>query len=269
MPEVIGIRFKQAGPIYYFAPTDIEVEVGDLVVVDTNRGPAMGKVVIGQKQVQDRELAEPLKPVIRKAEAEEARRAEEFKAKHEEALASCAELVTKYNLPMKLVAAEYNFDGSHLTIYFSAESKVDFRALLRELGSALNARVELRQIGARDVAKLLGGIGRCGRTLCCATHLCKFDPISVRMARDQDLPLNPTKISGVCGKLLCCLSYENQQYLTAKAKLPAVGTSVITPQGPARVMQINTLRETVKVQFESEATLEFPVSQINKAKNGE
>jgi len=217
MPEVVGVRFKQAGPIYYFEPGGVDFDVGDWVVVDTVRGQSMGKAIMALRQVSPGEIQGPLKSVVRRADAGEISKAAELKASEKETLIKCAELVAKHNLPMKVIAAEYNFDGSRLTVYFSAENKVDFRALLKEMGSLFKTRVELRQIGARDVAKLLGGIGRCGRTLCCTTCLCRFDPISVRMARDQGLSLNPAMISGVCGKLLCCLKYEHEQYLAMKS----------------------------------------------------
>ena len=262
MPEIVGIRFKQAGAIYYFDPAGIDFEVNDWAVVETERGLALGRVVIAPKQVLASEIKEPLKPVLRKAEPEEVKKAEEFKAKEKETLAKCAELVRKHNLPMKLIAAEYNFDGSHLTIYFTAERRVDFRSLLRELGATFKTRVELRQIGARDVAKLLGGLGRCGRPLCCITHLTEFESISVKMVRDQNLSLDPSKTSGLCGKLLCCFKYEHEQYLEALSKLPSVGEEVNTPEGKGKVVKLNPLKETVTVQLESEVTLEFQASQI-------
>jgi cell fate regulator YaaT (PSP1 superfamily) len=217
MPEVVGVRFKQAGPIYHFEPGGIDFEVGDWVVVDTARGQSLGKAVMARREVSPGKIQGPLKSVVRRAEASEISKAAELKDSEKETLIKCGQLVAQYNLPMKVVATEYNFDGSRLMVYFTAESKVDFRALLKEMGSLFKTRVELRQIGARDAAKLLGGIGRCGRALCCTTYLCKFDPISVKMARDQGLSLNPATISGVCGKLLCCLKYEHEQYLAMKS----------------------------------------------------
>jgi cell fate regulator YaaT (PSP1 superfamily) len=223
MPEVVGIRFKQAGPIYYFEPGSVEFDIGDWVVVDTIRGQSMGKVIMARRQVSPDEIQDPLKSVVRRAAASEISKAAELKATEKEMLIKCAKLVAEHNLPMKMIAAEYNFDGSRLTVYFTAENKVDFRALLKEMGALFKTRVELRQIGARDTAKLLGGIGRCGRVLCCTTYLSQFDPISVRMARDQGLSLNPDTISGVCGKLLCCLKYEHEQYLAMKSKVNSIG----------------------------------------------
>ncbi len=218
MPEVVGVRFKQAGPMYYFDPGGVDLHVGDWVVTDTARGQSMGTVVIAPRNVPDSEIQGKLKSVVRKATSDERSQAAELKCLEKEMLIRSAQLVVKHELPMKVVAAEYNFDGSRLTVYFTAENKVDFRGLLKEMGGVFKTRVEIRQIGPRDVAKLLGGLGRCGRSLCCTTCLCKFDPISVRMARDQGLSLNPAMISGVCGKLLCCLKYEHDQYRAVKAK---------------------------------------------------
>lgn len=262
MLEVVGIRFKRIGPVYYFDPAGLELDIDDQVIVEGAHGPALGWVVIAPKQVLAAELSEPLKPVLRKAAPEDIKQAEEFRDKEKEALAKCAEAVAKHELPMKLLAAEYNLDGSHLTFYFSAERRVDFRALLRDLGTAFKCRVELRQVGARDATKAIGGLGKCGRPLCCTTYLSKFEPISVRMARDQSLPLNPERLSGVCGRLLCCLSYEHEQYLTMKQKLPAVGQTVSTRHGTAKVVSTNPIKETVTVELESEATLELPLYQI-------
>jgi cell fate regulator YaaT (PSP1 superfamily) len=262
MAKVAGIRLKRAEPVCYFDPTELELEVDDQVVVETEHGLAIGRVVIAPKQVIASELTEPLKPVLRKASAEDLQQVEELKVKGKEALAKCSELVAKHSLSMKPLSAEYNLDGSHLTIYFSAEKRIDFRTLLRELGAALKTRVELRQVGARDAARLIGGLGKCGRPLCCITHLHKLEPISVRMARDQGLPLNPDKLSGVCNRLLCCLSFEEEQYLAMKQKLPQIGDNVDTPHGRAKVIESNPIKEIVTVQLESEATLELPLSQI-------
>ncbi|MDD5093997.1 MAG: stage 0 sporulation family protein [Dehalococcoidia bacterium] len=269
MPDVVSVRFKSAGPIYYFDPAGLDLKVGDWVIVDTARGQSMGRIIVASTPIPDGELQEPLKAVVRKAEPEELGRVKELKVKEEEALKKCAELITKHELPMKAVTAEYNFDSSHLTIYFRAEEKVDFRALLKELGSVFKTRVELRQVGARDVAKLLGGSGRCGQPLCCTRHLSKFDPITVRMARDQDLPLNPAMISGLCGKLLCCLKYEHEQYLAMKASLPGKGKMVMSPHGLGKVVKVNPIKQTVMVQLESAVTLEFSAQQVKLQAKGE
>lgn len=265
MPVVVGVRFKKAGPVYYFDPADMELEAGAVVVVETARGHSIGTVALPAKEVDDSEVSEPLKPVVRRAEPDDVDRVLELNEKEAQALAKCAELVERFHLTMKLLAAEYNLEGSHLTVYFRAEKRVDFRALLRELSSALKCRVELRQVGARDAAKLVGGVGMCGLPLCCASHLYKFEPISMRMARDQDLPLNPANISGVCGRLLCCLNFENEQYREMKQKLPKAGTTVATPLGKGKVLAGNPIKESVAIQLESEAVVEVPLADIGKS----
>ncbi len=220
MTEIVGVRFKRAGKVYYFDPAGSDLEVNDYVVVETARGQELGQVVISPKQVFASDVEKPLKPVVRKAEAEDTERAQELEAKEREALVECSKLVAELNLTMKLLSAEYNLDGSRLTFYFSAAERVDFRELVRELTNRLKVRVELRQTGPRDEAKLIGGCGRCGRSLCCVSFLSEFAPVSIRMAKEQGLPLNPMKISGCCGRLMCCLVYENEQYRIMKAKLP-------------------------------------------------
>ncbi len=262
MADIVGIRFKRAGKVYYFDPAGIDLEVGDYVVAETSRGPELGQVVISPAQVLASELTEPLKPVVRKAEDEDVKRAQEFEEKEREALTVCGELIAKLNLPMKLLSAEYNFDGSRLTFFFNAEERVDFRQLVRELTNRLKTRVELRQVGTRDGAKLIGGFGRCGRSLCCASFLSEFVPVSIRMAKEQGLPLNPMKISGACGRLLCCLVYENELYREMKEKLPKEGQRVSTPMGVASVVGVNPLKETVLVELESQAAVELPVSEV-------
>jgi len=262
MAEIAGIRFKRAGKVYYFDPAGIDLEVNDYVVVKTTRGLELGQVVISPKQVLASELAEPLKPVVRKAEPEDIKRAQEFEGKEREALTECGKLISELQLPMKLLSAEYNLDGDRLTFYFSATERVDFRELVRQLTNRFKTRVELRQVGPRDEAKLTGGFGRCGRPLCCASFLSELTPVSIRMAKDQDLPLNPMKISGVCGRLLCCLAYESEQYHTMREKLPKEGQRVSTPMGLANVVGGNPLRETVLVELESQAIIELPLSEV-------
>ena len=266
MTEVVGIRFKRTGRVYYFDPAGIEIELHDWVVVETEHGTEVGRVVISPKQVLSSELTEPLKPLLRKAEDEDIRQKEESEDTEKEALAICQETANRFNLPMKLLAAEYNTDGTRLTFYFSAEGRVDFRDLLKELTNTFKTRIELRQVGSRDKAKLLGGVGKCGRPLCCATYLSEFNPVTIKMAKEQDLPLNPMKISGICGRLLCCLSYECEQYRIMKEKLPAAGQRVSTSLGLATVVGGNPLRETVIVQLESQATVELPVDQVSITK---
>jgi len=262
MADIVGIRFKRAGKVYYFDPADTELEVNDYVVVETARGLELGQVVISPGQVLASDVEKPLKSVVRKAEPEDIQHAEELETKEREALAECGKLIEKLDLPMKLLSAEYNLDGSRLTLFFSAAERVDFRELVRELAKRLKVRVEMRQTGPRDAAKLTGGCGRCGRPLCCTSFLSKFDPVSMRMAKDQGLPLNPMKISGVCGRLMCCLVYENEQYKMMKEKLPKNGQRVSTAMGMAKVIDSNPLKETVTVEFESEATAELPLSEI-------
>ena len=262
MAEIVGIRFKGAGRVYYFDPAGIDLEVNDYVVVKTSRGLELGYVVIAPKQVGASEVREPLKPIMRKAEAKDVKRAQEFEDREEEALIECGKLRAKLHLPMKLLSTEYNLDGSRLTFFFSAAERIDFRELVRQLTSRFKIRVELRQVGPRDEAKLIGGFGRCGRPLCCMSFLSEFAPVSIRMAKEQDLPLNPMKISGVCGRLLCCLVYESEQYHIMKEKLPKEGQRVSTPMGVATVVGGNPLKETVLVEMESQVRVELPLSEV-------
>jgi cell fate regulator YaaT (PSP1 superfamily) len=262
MDEIVGVRFKRAGKVYYFDPAGTDLEVNDYVVVNTTRGLELGQVVISPKQVLASDVSKPLKPVVRKAEPEDIERVQKLEAQEREALAECGKLIAQLHLPMKLITAEYNLDGSRLTLYFSAAERVDFRELVRELARRLKVHVEMQQTGPRDEAKLIGGYGRCGRPLCCVSFLSEFAPVSIRMAKEQGLPLNPMKISGCCGRLMCCLVYENEQYHMMKAKLPKVGQQVSTAMGVARVVGSNPLKETVLVELESEVTVELPLSEI-------
>ncbi|MFC1916742.1 stage 0 sporulation family protein [Chloroflexota bacterium] len=262
MAEIVGIRFKRAGKVYYFAPAGIDLDVNDYVVVETARGLEMGHVVVSPKQVLDSEVVNPLKSIMRKAEPEDIERAQEFETKEGESLAECGKLIGKLHLPMKLLSAEYNLDGSRLTFFFSAAERVDFRELVRELANRFKTQVKLRQIGPRDEAKIIGGFGRCGRPLCCMSYLSEFAPISIRMAKEQGLPLNPMKISGSCGRLMCCLVYESEQYHTLREKLPKDGKRVSTAMGPARVVGGNPLKETLLVELESQVTVELPLGEV-------
>ena len=262
MADIVGIRFKKAGRVYYFDPAGIDLEVNDYVVVKTSRGLEMGQVIIAPEQVLDSEVSEPLKPVVRKAEPEDIKRDQELAKKNIEALAECNKLISKLHLPMKLLSAEYNLSGSRLTFFFSAAERVDFRELVRELTNRFKVRVELRQVGPRDEAKLVGGFGRCGRQLCCTSFLGGFAPVSIRMAKEQDLPLNPLKISGVCGRLMCCLSYESELYHSLREKLPRKGQEVSTSMGVATVVGGNPLRESVLVELESGTTVELPLGEV-------
>ena len=262
MADIVGVRFKRAGRIYYFDPAGIDLEVDDYVVVKTTRGQELGQVVISPKQILASEIAGPLKSVVCKAKPEDIERAQEFDSKIKEALAECGRLIDELHLPMKLLSAEYNLEGSRLTFFFSASERVDFRELVRQLANRFKTRVELRQVGPRDETKLMGGFGRCGRPLCCASFLNEFTPVSIRMAKEQGLPLNPMKISGVCGRLLCCLGYESEQYHIMKVKLPKEGQRVSTPMGAASVKQGNPLKETVLVELKSGTTVELPLAEI-------
>ncbi len=262
MSEIVGVRFQQVGKIYYFNAAGITVEVNDHVVVETSHGQELGKVVISPKQVLSSDITEPLKSVVRKAQAEDIEQAQQQQEKAVKALAKCRELNEKLNLRMKLLSAQYNLDGSHLTIFFSSEKRVDFRELVRELSRSLRTRVELRQVGARDEAKLVGGLGKCGFPLCCITFLGEFAPVSIKMAKEQDIALNPMKTSGICGRLLCCLGYEYDQYQAMKERLPELGQEVSTSLGRAKVVGNNPLKEAVSVELETGATVEMPLNQI-------
>lgn len=266
MTVVVGIRFKDSGKTYFFDPRDLELQPGEMVIVETVRGPELAKVAYERRDVPESELVGELKPVVRKAESADFERMYLLHARHEEVLARCAEKVREHSLPMNLVKAEYSFDGSRLTFYFTSEKRVDFRMLVRDLARTFKSRIELRQIGPRDEAKLLGGIGPCGRLLCCATFLPDYARVSIKMAKDQDLPLNPAKISGVCGRLLCCLSYEHEQYIEMRAELPRRGTWVKTPDGPGEVVAVNVLKRTVTVQLAGSGMLEsYTPEQIQEA----
>lgn len=263
MANTVGIRFKKAGKVYYFDAGDIALEPGDYAVVKTSRGMELGHVVIAPGQVLSNDTEENLSPVVRKAEPEDIARAEELDAKAEEALIECGKIIGELELPMKLLSAEYNLDSSRLTFFFSAEERVDFRDLVRRLTGKFKVRVELRQVGSRDEAKLLGSFGRCGRPLCCTSFLTEFTPVSIKMAKEQDLPLNPMKISGACGRLMCCLAYEGEQYRLMKEKMPKVGQRVSTRMGEATVVGNNPLKETVMVELDSEATVELPLGDVS------
>ncbi len=262
MAQIVGVRFNRAGRVYYFHASGLGLSINDDIVVQTSQGLEVGKVVVSPERVSVKNLSEPLKPVLRKADESDFNRLESLKKKEQDARIKCQELIDRFNLPMKLLAANWSLDGSCLSFLFSAEERVDFRALVKELTKTFRARVELRQVGARDEAKIVGGYGRCGRPLCCATYLTTFESVSMKMAKEQDLPLNPDKISGVCGRLLCCLGYECDQYKEMKAKLPAVGQMVVTKEGRGKVIGGNPIKETVSVRLESDAVLELPLESL-------
>lgn len=249
MVTVVGVRFKKAGKIYYFDPIDIEISKDDFVIVETARGIEFGQVVVGPKQVLEEDIVSPLKPVIRVATEEDKKQHMENKMKEEETLEICMEKVQKHNLDMNLVDVEYTFDNNKVIFYFTADGRVDFRELVRDLASVFKTRIELRQIGVRDEAKMLGGVGPCGRHLCCATWLGDFEPVSIKMAKDQDLSLNPAKISGICGRLFCCLKYEHDAYVQTLEKMPGIGSVALTPDGEGVVVETNVLLELVKVKI--------------------
>lgn len=248
MIKVVGIRFQRAGKIYYFDPLDYDLEMAMHVIVETARGVEMGTVLIPPKEVDDDKVVQPLKPVIRIATDDDEKVIEKNKEKEAEAYVICKEKIAKHGLDMKLVAAEYTFDNNKLLFYFTADGRIDFRELVKDLASVFRTRIELRQIGVRDETKMLGGIGICGRELCCRSYLTDFVPVSIKMAKEQNLSLNPTKISGVCGRLMCCLKNEQETYEYLNSRLPSVGDSVITPTGMhGEVSGVNVLRQLVKV----------------------
>src|SRR5579863_7240833 len=244
---IVGIRFRPAGRIYYFDPYEQSFTTGQYVIVETARGVEAGRVVIAPKRIAESDVTDPLKPVQRLATEDELRMMLSYKSKEKEALVRCAERITQHHLPMKLVEAEYTFDGSRLTFYFTAEERVDFRMLVRDLAATFRTRIELRQIGAREQAKLQGGVGICGKTLCCSSWITDFGVVSIKMAKEQDLPLNPAKISGVCGRLLCCLAYENDTYVQARQTMPPTGSIMDTPGGQGRVVSHNVPKSSVEV----------------------
>jgi cell fate regulator YaaT (PSP1 superfamily) len=263
MAEVVGVRFREAGRIYYFDGSGHRLPVGTYVVVETSHGQEVGRVVVAPDQVISSEIKEPLKPVIRVAEPGDLKKAESLRAKAQEELALVREKVTEHELPMRVVGADYNLEGSQLTVYFTSEGRVDFRGLVREISSVLQNRVQMLQVGDRDRAKMVDGIGRCGERLCCSSWLTGFPPISIKMAKEQDLPLNPSKISGACGRLLCCLVYEYEQYRELRGQLPKVGQMVSTPVGMAKVMALNVVKQTVTLRLEEGyGTLEVPVEEM-------
>jgi cell fate regulator YaaT (PSP1 superfamily) len=262
MTIVVGVRFKDSGKTYHFSPGDIPLAVGDWAIVETVRGPELGRVASQPAEAPPEELLGELKPVLRRATQADIDSLTHYQQYLDEALAICAEKVAEHHLPMALIKAEYNFDGSRLTFFFTSDKRVDFRALVRDLARTFHTRIELRQVGPRDEAKLLGGIGPCGRLLCCSTFLPDFARVSIKMAKDQDLPLNPVKISGVCGRLLCCLSYEHEQYLEIKAELPPRGAWVRTAEGPGEVIAVNVVRETATVELANGNTIDCTAAEI-------
>jgi cell fate regulator YaaT (PSP1 superfamily) len=266
MEFVAGIRFRPAGRIYYYDAQNFpDLKKNDHVIVETSRGREAARVVIAPKEIDVSELDEPIKLIERIATEDDLRQYLAFKAKEHDALQKCHAKVLHHELPMKLVEAEYTFDGSRLTFYFVAEERVDFRALVRDLAATFHTRIELRQIGARDHAKHLSGLGPCGKSLCCSSWLTDFGAVSIKMAKEQSLPLNPAKISGVCGRLMCCLAYENSQYIDAKQTMPTLNEIIMTPAGPGHVVAINVPHSSVDVLLESGATITVTTDQAVRA----
>ena len=265
--KVIGVRFRNAGKIYYFDPKDYEIEKGQHVIVETARGTEYGDVVLGNKEVEDNKDLMPLKSVIRVATPEDDAKEARNHEKEKEAFKICLERIAKHGLEMKLIDAEYTFDNNKVLFYFTADGRIDFRELVKDLASVFKTRIELRQIGVRDETKILGGIGICGRPLCCSTHLSEFVPVSIKMAKEQNLSLNPTKISGVCGRLMCCLKHEADTYEYLNSKLPDVGEFVKTFDGVrGEVASVNVLRQTVKLLVEVNDEKELQEYRIEELK---
>ena len=266
MTKVIGVRFRTAGKIYYFDPTRFEIKKGDHVIVETARGVEYGTVVGGIREVDDSKVVQPLKPVLRIATERDNEQEAANKGKEKEAFRICQEKIRKHGLDMKLIDAEYTFDNNKVLFYFTADGRIDFRELVKDLAAVFRTRIELRQIGVRDETKLRGGIGICGRELCCHTYLSEFAPVSIKMAKEQNLSLNPTKISGVCGRLMCCLKNEQETYEKLNSRLPSTGDTVTTPEGlRGEVQSLSVLRQLVKVVV----TLENDEKEIREYKASE
>jgi len=261
--DVVGVRFKRAGKIYYFDPVDLTIEKESHVIVETARGIEYGKVVVGRMTVTENDVVLPLKRVIRIASDGDAVTVEQNRDAAKEALFTCAKKVTEHQLKMKLVDVEYTFDRNKIIFYFTAEGRIDFRELVKDLAGIFRTRIELRQIGVRDEAKILGGIGPCGRPLCCSTWLGDFAPVSIKMAKDQNLSLNPTKISGLCGRLMCCLKYEHDNYESAKDEMPSVGSRVVTSFGAGKVVGLNVKERTADVRLDDTNKVQpFPFEDV-------
>lgn len=259
---VVGVRFRKSGKIYYFSPNQLDLSQGDSVIVETARGVEFGTIVCGPKEIPVSEVVLPLKPVIRKATPEDFERAKDNEEREKQAFDICIEKIAKHELPMKLVDVEYTFDRNKLVFYFTAEGRVDFRELVKDLAAVFRTRIELRQIGVRDEAKMLGGLGCCGRSMCCASFLGEFEPVSIKMAKEQNLSLNPAKISGVCGRLMCCLRYEYEAYKACRQGLPKIGQEVRTAKGTAKVVDLDILRRLVRLDFGDGEVLTVSAEEI-------
>ena len=266
MTKIVGIRFRNVGKIYYFDPKNYKMQVGDHVIVETARGVEFGRVVLGPKEVGEDEVVHPLKEVLRVATQADEDREQQNRLKEKDAFKICQKKIREHGLEMKLIDAEYTFDNNKVLFYFTADGRIDFRQLVKDLAAIFKTRIELRQIGVRDETKILGGIGICGRSLCCHTYLSEFAPVSIKMAKEQNLSLNQTKISGVCGRLMCCLKNEQETYEELNKKLPGLGDSVTTPDGlTGTVHSVNVLRQRAKVIVEindEKEIQEFPVDEL-------
>ena len=267
MTRVIGVRFRNVGKIYYFSPKDLEIHTGDHVIVETARGVEYGHVVLAPRDVEDEKVIQPLKEVIRIANPQDDKKEEINRKKEKEAFQVCLKKIREHSLEMKLIDVEYTFDNNKILLYFTADGRIDFRELVKYLAAIFKTRIELRQIGVRDETKILGGIGICGRPLCCHTYLSEFVPVSIKMAKEQNLSLNPTKISGVCGRLMCCLKNEEETYEELNRKLPNTGDRVTTPEGlKGEVQSVNVLRQLVKVIVDVEDEKEIREYQASELK---
>jgi cell fate regulator YaaT (PSP1 superfamily) len=263
MPLVVGVSFRKVGKVYYFDPGDLQLNEGDYVIAETARGIEFGYVMVSPKSVTEEELVAPLKKIVRVASSQDVDRENANREKEHTAYEVCQKKILEHNLPMKLLEAEYTFDGSQVTFSFSAENRVDFRELVKDVAGALKTKVQLHQIGVRDEAKLIGGYGTCGRSLCCSTFLSNFEPVSMKMAKDQSLFLNPTKFSGVCGKLMCCLRYEHDYYKDMKERFPSVGAIIPTPKGQGKVVDANVVSCKLMVELEGEVLVEFHMEELD------
>lgn len=267
MATIVGVRFRNAGKLYYFDPGELWPTAGDAVIVETVRGVEFGEVVVGMREVDDSEVVQPLKPIIRIATPEDILHHEDNISRERAAYDICLRKIADHQLEMKLVGAEYTFDNNKVLFYFTANGRVDFRALVKDLAAVFRTRIELKQIGVRDEAKMLGGLGMCGRPLCCAQFMGDFQPVSIKMAKEQNLSLNPSKISGVCGRLMCCLKYEQDHYEATRKRMPRPGREVGTPDGIGTVQDINILRETVCVRItngDASELRDYPLSDITR-----
>ena len=265
MINVIGVRFKQAGKIYYFSPAEFPIKKGNYVIVETARGVEFGECVIGIKEIKEEEIVSPLKSVIRIADEKDINKHRENKDKEKDALDICLEKIKEHKIDMKLIDVEYTFDNHKVIFYFTADGRVDFRELVKDLATIFKTRIELRHIGVRDEAKMIGGLGPCGRSMCCSTFLGDFASVSIKMAKEQNLSLNPTKISGICGRLMCCLNYEQSTYEDIRKRLPKVGSIVKTEEGNGEVIGNSIVKEIVKVRVkrgDEEVVEEFKITDI-------